>query len=210
MSIQVDEFDAVGLGPVRDALRAAGLRGAQTITCHAGGAVLQTETADRLDERRFASTRHVERVDEVETAGDGHGYIVDVAARTFPPSLALRGSDVLGVRDVRLDSRRLTLSVLGPQSAVAGVLRTYEDLGLSPSLERLGPYSIDDGSLDGLTDRQRGILRTAFRMGYFEVPRTVTAADVAAEFDIGQSTVVEHLRRAERNLLRRQFRTRVE
>ena len=38
-------------------------------------------------------------------------------------------------------------------------------------------------------------------MGYYEVPREASTADIAAEIDVDPSTVTEHLQRAERNLL---------
>lgn len=52
-----------------------------------------------------------------------------------------------------------------------------------------------------LTDRQREVLRTALRMGYFERPKQANATDVATELDIAQSTFTEHLMAAQRKLL---------
>lgn len=45
-----------------------------------------------------------------------------------------------------------------------------------------------------LTDRQREVARTATRMGYYE-PEGASAAEVADELDISQSTLSTHLRR---------------
>lgn len=47
-----------------------------------------------------------------------------------------------------------------------------------------------------LTDRQREVLDTALREGYFEVPRECTLAEVAETLDIDKSTASEILRRA--------------
>jgi predicted DNA binding protein len=38
-------------------------------------------------------------------------------------------------------------------------------------------------------------------MGYYEVPKEVSADEIAAELNLDSSTVNEHLQRAERNLL---------
>ncbi|QLH79688.1 helix-turn-helix domain-containing protein [Halosimplex rubrum] len=54
---------------------------------------------------------------------------------------------------------------------------------------------------DGLTDAQREAIRTAHRMGYFEIPRTATLSDVAAELDISASSCSERLRRAQTHLV---------
>lgn len=51
-----------------------------------------------------------------------------------------------------------------------------------------------------LSEEQLLVLETAYRMGYFDVPRTASAADIATELDIAQSTLSERLRVAERRL----------
>jgi predicted DNA binding protein len=52
-----------------------------------------------------------------------------------------------------------------------------------------------------LTDRQREVVRTAHRMGYFEYPRGANATAVADELGIGPSTFAEHLAAAQRAIL---------
>jgi hypothetical protein len=52
-----------------------------------------------------------------------------------------------------------------------------------------------------LTDRQREVLETAYRMGYFEYPRSANATEVAEELGIGLSTLAEHLAAAQEKLL---------
>jgi hypothetical protein len=54
---------------------------------------------------------------------------------------------------------------------------------------------------DGLTDRQYEALRIAYELGYFDVPRRASLADVAAELDIASSSVSERLRRAQTELI---------
>ncbi|WP_343067664.1 helix-turn-helix domain-containing protein [Halobellus ruber] len=51
-----------------------------------------------------------------------------------------------------------------------------------------------------LSPEQLTVLRTAHRLGYFEVPRGTSAEDIAAELDIAQSTLSERLRLAEKRL----------
>jgi predicted DNA binding protein len=57
-----------------------------------------------------------------------------------------------------------------------------------------------------LTDRQREVLDTAIQLGYFEVPRECTLAEVAAELGIDKSTASGILRRGE-GLVVKWFRT---
>jgi len=62
----------------------------------------------------------------------------------------------------------------------------------------IGPPS---GLLDELTDRQREVLETAYRAGYFDWPRASTAQEVARSLDVAAPTLHGHLRKAEQTLL---------
>ncbi|SDJ25649.1 hypothetical protein SAMN05216226_101352 [Halovenus aranensis] len=52
-----------------------------------------------------------------------------------------------------------------------------------------------------LTHRQRAVLSTAWQEGYYEIPREVTTAELAAMFDLNRRTVEDHIRRAEQKLV---------
>jgi hypothetical protein len=54
---------------------------------------------------------------------------------------------------------------------------------------------------DRLTQRQRTVLQTAYFADYFESPRGSTAEEVATSLDITGSTLLHHLRAAQRKLL---------
>lgn len=54
---------------------------------------------------------------------------------------------------------------------------------------------------NGLTDGQSEALRTAYELGYFDIPRGASLEDVAAELGISASAVSERLRRAETRLI---------
>ena len=57
------------------------------------------------------------------------------------------------------------------------------------------------GVTDGLTERQREVLRVATDLGYYADPRTATQADVADKLDITAATAGEHLRKIEAHIL---------
>ncbi|MFB6196541.1 MAG: helix-turn-helix domain-containing protein [Haloplanus sp.] len=52
-----------------------------------------------------------------------------------------------------------------------------------------------------LTERQREVLRTAHRMGYFDHPKGANAGEVSDALDISRSTFTEHLAAAQTKLL---------
>lgn len=56
-----------------------------------------------------------------------------------------------------------------------------------------------------LTSAQEEALKTAYQMGYFEIPRKVTTDDIAAELDISKSAVLQRIQRAERTVIEKLF-----
>ena len=57
--------------------------------------------------------------------------------------------------------------------------------------------------LSQLTEKQRKVLIAAYNAGYYDVPRKTTSEELAKSLNLGDSTVVEHLRKAERKLISR-------
>ncbi|ELZ98142.1 transcriptional regulator [Haloferax mucosum ATCC BAA-1512] len=71
-------------------------------------------------------------------------------------------------------------------------------------LQRVYPLRSDETSPVGrawdLTPAQEESLRVAVELGYFELPRNITAEDVAAELGISKSAFLERLRRAQQSV----------
>jgi len=78
-----------------------------------------------------------------------------------------------------------------------------EENGITVDLQSIttGLADDDDGSAYGLTERQEEALTLALSRGYYETPRTVSAAELADELGISQPSMSDLLRRAERQLL---------
>lgn len=74
---------------------------------------------------------------------------------------------------------------------------------LSISLEHITDYApSDDRPLATLTARQRQILETAAAEGYYDLPRRTSHEALAEELDVSESTVCEHLQKAESKLVK--------
>ncbi|WP_231182986.1 helix-turn-helix domain-containing protein [Haladaptatus sp. DYF46] len=69
------------------------------------------------------------------------------------------------------------------------------------SLRRLTHDGEPEAPGDGLTNCQHEALRTAYEMGYFEIPRAASLDDVAVELGISPSSLSERLRRAQTHLV---------
>ncbi|AQL44302.1 hypothetical protein BV210_16965 [Halorientalis sp. IM1011] len=77
------------------------------------------------------------------------------------------------------------------------------DSGIEYRLDRLyrtEPTRSDD---HGLTDQQRRTLLTAAREGYFDVPRSISQADLAEKLGVSDSAVSQRVRRAVAALIER-------
>ena len=68
-----------------------------------------------------------------------------------------------------------------------------------------GTGSTGRGRAAELTDRQREILESALRQGYYDDPRATSGSELADRFDVSSSTLHQHLRAAEAKVIREFF-----
>lgn len=196
------EFETMGIEELVSVCREAGLLDFEELVCRGVGAVVQVTVETRLDEERLSSLECVDQWDHVAEVDDGELYVIAFTAPALPGALADEMDDLVGTCDPVVNERGATMSLIGPQEAIAGTVSGYEAAGVSPDLRKLDGYTGRERPIDDLTDRQREVIQTAYDNGYYEVPREATTRDIAAELDVDPSTVAEHLQRAERNLLR--------
>lgn len=90
-----------------------------------------------------------------------------------------------------------------PDREALARFRTFcADNDISFSLHRLyRPSALEPTDDLGLTDHQRRTLRTAFREGYFEVPRKTGLKELGEHLDVSAQSVSERLRRGVRRVL---------
>lgn len=200
LSLSDAGFDAMGIAELLSISRARGIREFSELTCHGNGAVVQIELDSKYDEQRLSTLECVDTWEYVAETDGGHLYVIAFTAPELPADVAEQAEDLIGTCDPEVEDSAVSLSLVGPQDAISGTIREYESAGASPDLQKLGSYDGTAELTDELTDRQEEVVRTAFEMGYYDVPRTVSTAAVAAELDLDDSTVSEHLQRAERNL----------
>lgn len=203
VSITDGEIGEMGIEELFRLAQEAGLREFEELACRGTGAVIQVELDRRCDERRLAELDYVDEWTHVTEREGSHVYVISFTAPDLPDTLEATADDLVGTCDPEVDEQGATMSLVGPHDAISGQLGGYESAGVSPDLQRIGSYEGPDYPLDDLTDRQREVIETAWELGYYEVPKEVSADEVAAELELDPSTVNEHLQRAERNLLSR-------
>jgi DNA-binding CsgD family transcriptional regulator len=103
-----------------------------------------------------------------------------------------------------LDVDRMKVEMIGKENEIKKLLHYTNKWGDS-SFKILGLTSIDtkggESLLSKLTLRQRQMLLTAYALGYYDVPRRISSDELSRHLNVDKSTVVEHLRKAERKLI---------
>ncbi len=102
-----------------------------------------------------------------------------------------------------LDVDRMKVEMIGKENEVKKLVHYANKWG-DNSFKILGLTSIDtkgESLLSKLTSRQRQILLTGYALGYYDVPRRISSDELSRHLNVDKSTIVEHLRKAERKLI---------
>jgi predicted DNA binding protein len=92
----------------------------------------------------------------------------------------------------------MELTIVGQAGDLQAVVDDLPD-AMTVDVTRVGEYA--GWHERDLTDRQREVVRAAWRVGYYEVPRQAGVEAVADEVDCAVSTASDLLRRAEATLV---------
>ena len=97
---------------------------------------------------------------------------------------------------------KIKIALLGTEKDLQNVLQRAEKqnfplriLGLAPLEPRLKSH------LSRLTSKQRRVLLTAYGLGYYDIPRRTSSEELARDLKVDTSTLLEHLRKAEKKIL---------
>lgn len=142
-----------------------------------------------------AAFERSEEIVDLEPAGENRLVVTKRACGALP---VIRGNHGMlqGWDRVNGDQRVFEVVVFRREDlrAIVGELR---ELG-SVELGRLTPYLEPDTLL---SERQSEVVTAALRAGYYEWPRETDADSLAEQLGIARSTFLEHLRKAEHQLI---------
>jgi DNA-binding CsgD family transcriptional regulator len=207
VTIGAEEYETLGIDGLVNLCRVAGLREFDELACHGDGAIFQVELENRLDEETLETLEYVDQWELVTIDEECYIYVIGFTAPALSDDITEYAEDLVGTCDPKIGDRGATMTFVGSQESIRGLIREYVNAGLSPDLRKLGSYEGETKALSHLTDRQREVLETAFQAGYYDVPRKASAEEIAMELGVDASTVAEHLQRAERNLLTQHLAT---
>jgi len=167
----------------------------------------------RIDDAAPEAAREV--VMSMETAVDcrvvnegGEGVLLEVV-RTASGSEVMMDVGAT-IQTATAESGEGTLIVEAPRTAdVRGVVERYQ--AYNPESELVAKREVNrplraadefrDSVTDGLTEKQKRAIKTAYYSGYYDWPRESTAEEVADTVGVASATLHQHLRRAEWKLL---------
>lgn len=172
----------------------------RSLSCRGSHATLLVETNHPLETAAMAA---IDYIDELRLVGRGPArfeYLLEMEAPRCQESLDECEGEFFVEDGMTFSDAGIEMTVVATQESLRqlgeadGCSMACEVLGLSEYTGRQAP-------MDSLTERQRTVLETAYAKGYYEVPRRVSSDELAADLNLDKSTVLEHLRRAERNVL---------
>ncbi len=101
---------------------------------------------------------------------------------------------------------KIKISFLGNEKQVKDFMEKIDTLGIRYRVVLLADANFSPISpLNRLTEKQREVIMTAYKMGYYDIPRKITSEELAERLGLVGSTVVEHLRKAEQRLMTQLF-----
>jgi hypothetical protein len=174
----------------------------------------------RQDPEEFAAISHVEFKDPNSKVQDllTGGFLVEAqelehkngAYTVFMrggPSLSsvLRAIGIVGgylFPPLGIGDGKIKITFLGSEAEVKDLMEKIDDIGIHYHVALLADTNFSPISpLTQLTEKQRQVLLAAYKLGYYDIPRKITSEELAKKLGLVDSTVVEHLRKAEKRLI---------
>lgn len=101
-----------------------------------------------------------------------------------------------------LEVDKMKVEVVGRQTDMQKFLSYVTTLNLPSKLLGLGSLEpVQESHLAKLTSKQRLALLTAYALGYYDIPRKISSEELSKHLKIDKSTLVEHLRKAEKYII---------
>jgi predicted DNA binding protein len=177
----------------------------------------------RQDSKEFAAISRVELKDPTMKIDDiiGSGLLIDAQVidrekngayilftRSGSPSLSTV-LDYIGIEGgylfppLGIEDGKVKFSFLGSESQIKDFMEKIDAIAIHYRVILLADANFSPISpLSQLTEKQQEVLLTAYKMGYYDIPRKVNSEELAKKLGLVDSTVVEHLRKAEQRLIR--------
>ncbi len=136
---------------------------------------------------------------------DGNKYIIIFTGRAPTRKWMILANkfkaDVIWTTPTYWKGNRMTLSCIGGEEELKKVKKVMGFFGKVKNIRYHKAVYQEHNILSILTDKQKEIIIAAKKHGYYDYPRKIDTAGLAAKVGISKATVVEHLRKAEGRLM---------
>ncbi len=103
---------------------------------------------------------------------------------------------------LEIRDEKLKISFIGNENQMQDFFKKVTEKGIRYKVTSLTDASFSpDSPLNKLTEKQREALIAAHKLGYYDVPRRINTEQLAKKLGVSDSTLVEHLRKAEKRLI---------
>lgn len=103
---------------------------------------------------------------------------------------------------IGISEGKIKISFLGNEAQVRTFLEKIDAAEIRYKVVMLTDASFSPFSpLNQLTEKQREVLLGAYKYGYYEIPRHINTKQLSKKLGLSDSTLAEHLRKAERHIL---------
>ena len=103
---------------------------------------------------------------------------------------------------LEISDGKVKFTFLGSEKEIKDFMEKINGIGVHYRIVLLADTNFSPISpLSHLTEKQREVLIAAYRLGYYDIPRKINSEELAKKLNLVDSTVIEHLRKAEQRIV---------
>ncbi len=144
-----------------------------------------------------------------QLARDGRKYILLFSSRA--PNKAFKmlmnkfNLNIIPTTPTRFRDGTFTFSVIGEVEELRKTLKRLKLIGHVTDVSYHRAVYEEHNLISVLTEKQKGLIIEAKKLGYYDYPRKIDAGKLAKKIGLSKTTVLEHLRKAEGRLVKNLF-----
>ena len=145
--------------------------------------------------------QEVPALQNIEILKEVHGssiIIGDLGGKFAKKMASLQG--VWFTQPSEVTPEHILITLRGLKSEVLETFRILRDMSVTSEIRMFEEFNTDISALN-LAEKRRLVMETAINLGYYEFPRKSTQRDIAKALDLKQSTISEHLQKAESSII---------
>jgi predicted DNA binding protein len=208
-TVPYSELEKFGVLEVIQGFRSCGVEEMSTLVCKGSHGVGLVEADRPLNRKELLELDYIHRLESLGECDDQYEYLFEMEAPKLDWVIDEFAFQIFLSTNPKLTDHGFEATFVGSQKALNQAASALDDVegveNITCEITHICDYSGQTGLLESLTNRQQEVMEMAHSMGYYDIPRRVSSDDLGDSLELEKSTVLEHLRRAEYNLLRQVF-----